>query len=169
MRNLLKQIILYFFICILIFISYSKFILKNDVIKIFGMATFVVLTGSMEPTIQPGEMIIIKETDNYKSNDIITYREDKNFLVTHRIIRVNEEGIVTKGDNNNIEDKEIKKEQILGKVIFQSKLCGFFILYLLKPITLLLIFILLIKDFIFQSLNKGNKKNKEVTNVEGKK
>lgn len=169
MRNLLKQIILYFFICILIFISYSKFILKNDVIKIFGMATFVVLTGSMEPTIQPGEMIIIKETDNYKSNDIITYREDKNFLVTHRIIRVNEEGIVTKGDNNNIEDKEIKKEQILGKVIFQSKLFGFFILYLLKPITLLLIFILLIKDFIFQSLNKENKKNKEVTNVEGKK
>lgn len=169
MRNLLKQIILYFFICILIFISYSKFILKNDVIKIFGMATFVVLTGSMEPTIQPGEMIIIKETDNYKSNDIITYREDKNFLVTHRIIRVNEEWIVTKGDNNNIEDKEIKKEQILGKVIFQSKFCGFFILYLLKPITLLLIFILLIKDFIFQSLNKENKKNKEVTNVEGKK
>lgn len=169
MRNLLKQIILYFFICILIFISYSKFILKNDVIKIFGIATFVVLTGSMEPTIQPGEMIIIKETDNYKSNDIITYREDKNFLVTHRIIRVNEEGIVTKGDNNNIEDKEIKKEQILGKVIFQSKLFGFFILYLLKPITLLLIFILLIKDFIFQSLNKENKKNKEVTNVEGKK
>ena len=98
-----------------------------------------------------------------------TSKYNKNFLVTHRIIRVNEEGIVTKGDNNNIEDKEIKKEQILGKVIFQSKLCGFFILYLLKPITLLLIFILIIKDFIFQSLNKENKKNKEVTNVEGKK
>ncbi len=167
MKNLIQKIVLFIFICILLFISYTKFILKEDVIKIGGIATFVVLTGSMEPTIQAGEMIVVKEENAYQIGDIVTYREEKDFLVTHRIVKIDGENITTKGDNNNLEDKTIKEGQILGKVIFQSKLCGFIILYLLKPITLILIIFLLVQNTLFQILNE--KTIKEVKNTENKK
>ena len=49
-------------------------------------------------------------------NDIISYEEDGN-IITHRLIKKEEDTFITKGDFNNYQDKPIKKEQIIGKVI----------------------------------------------------
>ena len=163
MKKTIQKIILFILIIILLFTLYSRFILKESLIKIAGNAVLVVITGSMEPEIMAGELIVIREVKNYQVGDIVTYREDENYLITHRIIEKQDNYLVTKGDNNNLTDNPIHQNQIEGKVIFHSKICGFFVLYLLKPITLLLILIILIKDSTFYIL-----KNKEVKEKENK-
>jgi signal peptidase len=156
--NIFQIAVLILLILVLIFSLYSKFIIKNNLIKLNGMAVFVVLTGSMEPQIEAGEMILIKECNNYKIGDIVTYCDD-DFFITHRITQISDKKVVTKGDNNNIEDHAIELNQIQGKVVFHSKILGFFILYLLKPITIVYILFCLFKDS-FISLYESKLKNK---------
>lgn len=160
MKQTIQKIFLIIIIFILLFILYSKFILKEELIKLYNTAILVVLTGSMEPTIKSGEMIIIKEQIDYNVDDIVTYKEDRNFFVTHRIINKYENKYETKGDNNNLVDEPIDKDQIEGKVIYHSKVCGFFILYLLKPITLIVIIIFIVKEFFGHINVKGEKNEK---------
>ncbi len=160
MKQTIQKIFLIIIIFILLFTLYSKFILKEELIKLYNTAILVVLTGSMEPTIKSGEMIIIKEQTDYNVDDIVTYKEDRNFFVTHRIINKYENKYETKGDNNNLVDEPIDKDQIEGKVIYHSKVCGFFILYLLKPITLIVIIIFIVKEFFGHIYVKGEKNEK---------
>lgn len=160
MKQTIQKICLIIIIFILLFTLYSKFILKEEIIKLYNTAILVVLTGSMEPTIKSGEMIIIKEQTDYNVDDIVTYKEDRNFFVTHRIINKYENKYETKGDNNNLIDEPIDKDQIEGKVIYHSKVCGFFILYLLKPITLIVIIIFIVKEFFGHIYVKGEKNEK---------
>ena len=77
------------------------------------------------PEIKVKEIIIILKSKEYKENDIITYKINNSYFITHRIISKTEEGYITKGDFNNTEDDRIvTKEQIQGKVIFHSKILG---------------------------------------------
>ena len=71
----------------------------------------------MSPTIEKGDIVIIKIGDEIKENDIITYKKD-NVLITHRISKINENTIIAKGDYNNTDDVPIQKEQVVGKVVF---------------------------------------------------
>ena len=160
MKQIIQKVFLIIIIFILLFTLYSKFILKEELIKLYNTAILVVLTGSMEPTIKSGEMIIIKEQSDYNIDDIVTYKEDKSFFVTHRIVNKYEDKYETKGDNNNLIDESINKDQIEGKVIYHSKVCGFFILYLLKPITLIVIIIFIVKEFFGHIYVKGEKNEK---------
>ncbi len=65
-RNIINNLLIIFIIIILLNIVYSKFILKDDIIKIFGKSFLIVMTGSMEPEIVPGELVIVSEKDEYK-------------------------------------------------------------------------------------------------------
>lgn len=103
-------------------LAIDKFILGNPVPSIFGYSSLYVSTGSMQGTIDEGDMIIIKKTDDYKIGDIVTYLPEgynrKTIPTTHRIIRINDDGTyVCKGDANNSEDPvDVKKEFIIGEV-----------------------------------------------------
>ena len=90
---------------------------KNQYINIFGYSVLSAETGSMSPTIEKGDIVIIKIGDEIKENDIITYKKD-NVLITHRISKINENTIIAKGDYNNTDDLPIQKEQVIGKVVF---------------------------------------------------
>ena len=152
----MQLFIMFMLIFILIMVCYSKFILKQKIIRIGDYSIFVVLTGSMQPTISPGEMILIKNQGHYNEGDIVTYLDEDNFFITHRIIQINDSTCITQGDNNNIQDLPFDKNNILGSVIYHSKVLGFFILYLLKPLTIIYLGILLIfifKDDFFISKN----------------
>ncbi|MBR3697841.1 MAG: hypothetical protein IKM97_06300 [Clostridia bacterium] len=48
----------------------------------------IVVTGSMEPSINIKEMIVIKEQKDYKIGDIVTYKDNNNNFVTHRIVNI---------------------------------------------------------------------------------
>lgn len=146
-------------------VSYSKFIEKEYPVKLFGFAFLIVTTGSMEPQIDSGELIIIKEFDKYEIGDIVTFIDKDDFLVTHRIVCLNEKNMITKGDNNDLLDEEISLNNIKGKVIFHSKASGFFVLYLLKPLVFIYAIVLIILNII---RNFWNEESEDKTNEENK-
>lgn len=101
----------------LIYIFAQTAILKRPYANIFGYSVFEVKTGSMEPTIEIGDIIIVKLDEPFGQDDIITFQE-ANYLITHRVISIQDDYIITKGDNNNTEDEPIKRDNVIGKVIY---------------------------------------------------
>lgn len=83
-----------------------------------------VMSGSMEPTIPTGSLVIVKKTPLHKvsTGDIITFPQGP-LLVTHRVINVEPDHVMTQGDNNNTADSEPVKK-ILGRVILHLPKVG---------------------------------------------
>lgn len=77
---------------------------------------FEVASGSMQPSINQKDLIIVKITDKIKSKDVITYKLDDDFI-THRIIRIDGDTIFTKGDANTSEDYQVSRKDLIGKVV----------------------------------------------------
>ena len=122
---------------LLLFSLYQKYIKKSPLIKIGGLGIAIINSGSMQPTLNIGEMILIQEKKEYNVNDIVVFSET-DFLVTHRIIEVNEKEISTKGDANNIKDEPISKQNIQGKVIYHSEILGWVLNYSIRPSILII-------------------------------
>ena len=105
---------------------------RGHAVSIFGNYTLKVVTGSMEPTIMPGEFIGVHKVQpsELEVNDIITFYSDdpetKDLLITHRIIGIKEDGTyITKGDANNIEDHvAARPERVLGKYVRKARYLG---------------------------------------------
>ncbi len=127
---------------------------EGNTIHIGDYYIFKVATGSMYPTLKIDDLVLVKKTDNYKVNDIVTYYEGTKF-VTHRLISINGDVYITKGDHNNVEDDPIKKEEIFGKVILN--LVFFRILYELCINPFFMTLIVLIVIFINVIKRKDNK------------
>ena len=89
----------------------------KDYVNIFGYSVLSTETGSMAPTIEKGDIVIIKIGDEIRENDIITYKKN-NVLITHRIMNIDGDTIIAIGDYNNTEDEPITKSQVIGKTVF---------------------------------------------------
>ena len=99
------------------------------VLYLFGIVPYVVLSGSMEPTIDTGSLCFINKNAKYedvKEKDIIAFKLSDGTLVTHRAIEITETGIVTKGDNNDGADSnQVKKDNFVGKNLFWIPKVGY--------------------------------------------
>lgn len=141
---------------------YQTKIMNKPYINYFGYTFFEVVSGSMEPTIDTYDVIIVKINKNVKENDIITFYNDETF-VTHRIIEyINDDKILTKGDANNTNDKYISKDLIVGKVVHVARKIGVIKRVLSVPKVLISILItILLFSFVFSLDNKVVKNDKE--------
>jgi len=95
---------------------FKRVILKEQLPIVFGYGSAIIVTGSMEPVIMPGDLVIIRKQNDYKPDDIVTYRGNNN-PITHRILIKTPDGYITGGDANNTDDGEINKSRIIGKVV----------------------------------------------------
>lgn len=102
--------------------------------SIFGVKLFVVKSGSMEPTIKTGSVVINKSQDYYFNNDIITFKNKDKPLetTTHRVIDKAYEDpaflFITQGDANNSPDTEkVTQDRIVGKVVFSIPYIGYIV------------------------------------------
>lgn len=89
------------------------YVLKTD----YPMAS--ITSGSMWPALKQGDLVLIegvKSKEEIKVGDIIVYQNPKGFTI-HRVIKMNEETLVTKGDANNVQDDPIRYEKIIGKTL----------------------------------------------------
>lgn len=109
-------IILVVILLILMFFYAQLKIFGKEYVNVCGYTFFQVVTGSMSGTIEINDIVIVRITKNVKENDIITYKSGNDY-VTHRVIRVQGNTIVTKGDANNTEDEPITKDLVLGRVV----------------------------------------------------
>ena len=109
----------------------DKFIIGSPVPSFCGYSSLSIATGSMSGTLEIGDIIIIKDTDDYKIGDIVTFLQgDDTVPTTHRIIQYAEDGrFITKGDANNADDGEkgVAKEEILGEMVCHMPILGMFV------------------------------------------
>lgn len=98
----------------------------------FGVEPTVISSGSMQPALDVGDIVIISELDidSLKVGDIIQYRQANiSIPIVHRIDEIKtEEGVTlffTKGDANNNRDMEpVRANQIMGKALFNIPKIG---------------------------------------------
>lgn len=133
-------------------------ILKKDLSTVNGYTYLNVVTGSMNPTIKIGDLIIIDTEDkDIKNGDIITFKDENQNLVTHRVIETNEDFVLTKGDANNTDDGYINRNRIVGKYVFKLKAFGYVIETFKSPFTLVIILVLGVLVCYILSIDKdGN-------------
>ena len=111
-------------------LCFDKFVLKHQIPSIFGYSSLMVATGSMSGTIEEGDLIIIKNTGDYKVGEIVTFFQDGDTIpTTHRIIGVDDEGLwITRGDANNSKDsRSISSDEIIGEWVMTIPYVGTFI------------------------------------------
>lgn len=131
---------------------------------VFGYAAVSVLTGSMEPEISPGDMVVIHRQDAYSVGDIITFYDDfTDVHVTHRIVRVEDDNYITQGDSPNNNAQEIvPKNTVVGKVVAILPFVGRIVEFLRSPLGLLSIVIIIGAVWLILWLLRGDKsKNAE--------
>ena len=116
------DIILFIILAIALIMAYNHIqinIKGNTYTTMLGYSAFEVATGSMSNTIEIGDVILVKliePNEPVSENEIVVFTQDTK-LVTHRIIKINGDQIITKGDANNKEDDPITRKQIIGKVV----------------------------------------------------
>lgn len=98
-----------------------------------GYRTFLVQSGSMEPSIVTGDVILISPQKTYSVNDVITFYDSNHKIVTHRITKINgnlNNSYITKGDANRVTDSsQTLPQNILGKVILVIPKVGFLVAF----------------------------------------
>lgn len=103
---------------------------KNKPVNIFGTSFAIVQTGSMEPEIKVGDLIVFRSADynSIKVGDNIVFVADESFdrnlqglTVVHKVIEITDEGLVTKGVNNLSADGGFRDaNELLGICVSNS-------------------------------------------------
>ena len=150
-------VVIALFLCTILFFNISTLILAKKIVNgesvQSGYSLAIVSSGSMEPTLNKNDLIIIKGSSDYMIQDIATYVTEKGTLITHRIIEISESGYTLQGDSNNTKDKEIQKQRFLGKVALVIPNVGGILSTLSSPIGIVFIIvfptgIILISHFV---------------------
>lgn len=142
-------IVLPFLIFNLTLIIKSK-LYPNKIADFMGYKPFIVMSGSMETTINIGDLVIVKKVNSSSihAGDIIAFKNG-NIVISHRVKEViNDSGTYkfkTKGDNNNVADDFIVNSDAI-EGIFVNKIPGLgsILLFLGKPIGLLMVILVII-------------------------
>ena len=93
----------------------------------FGYKPAIVLSGSMEPTIETGSIVLIdkNDTEDIAKGDIIAFNVDNTFI-THRVTKIDDEGIHTKGDGNQTADLWVlQQDDVVGKTAYWIPKAGY--------------------------------------------
>jgi len=124
--NTIVNIILVLFIIFAIMVSYTAYTTKagSGVPTIFGIRPFAVLTDSMAPFFEAGDLVIDKvpDYDAIEVGDVITFWtviNGQKVLNTHRVIEIEDYDsyryFYTKGDNNTIADADgVHQRDVVG-------------------------------------------------------
>ena len=135
---------------------------SNNKFSICGIKIFTVITGSMIPVYNIGDILIVQEVsaEELKINDDIVYNGEmgnvRNKVITHRIVEINkkEDGnyrIITKGVANTARDPEINQKQLIGKVRGKVTIVH----WILRLITNIFVWIfVLVIIFIYKNIKK---------------
>ena len=142
-------------ILVAVLLVWSALPMKN------GPKVFIVQSGSMEPAIKTGSVVVVKSASDYKVGDVITfgpYSKTK-APTTHRIFDVKVENgqpvYITKGDANNAPDqRQVAKRDIIGKVLLDVPYVGYAVAAAKTPVGFTAIIIIPAAVIIYDEIRK---------------
>ncbi len=132
-------------------------LLGNKLPMPLGYGASVVMSGSMEPTLKVDDLVFIKKTKDIKVDDIIVFQSG-NSLVIHRVIKIDGDGVTTKGDANNAEDEPIKLKDVKGVMVGRIPFVGILVDFIKQPIVVI---ILLVGAFLLTEKSYRKEKQKD--------
>lgn len=140
-----------------------------------GIKTYVIISGSMQPELDIGDIVVVKKVEKKQLNkgDIISFRQGQN-VITHRIYDItleeNELKIQTKGDNNNTKDEGIiTYNDIEGKVIKKVSKLGNIVITLKGKKIILIIILIIYVYLIYDGIVKKRKNKRRIKRLEHEK
>ncbi|MBQ0098729.1 MAG: signal peptidase I [Oscillospiraceae bacterium] len=162
--NVIATIFLVLLVIIVIFVFVVR--ISGDTPNVFGYQVFRVSSGSMEPTLKVGDVILVKRTEPslIKNGDIITYKgaegDFRDKIITHKVVEepvINEYGEyvfqtcgIAKGA---IPDPKIKGNQILGVYISTIPLLNYLYSFFLTDYGLVAFIGLIVVLFAYEMIS----------------
>lgn len=168
-RKMTKKIIKYIILIglIILFIINLIFSFEENT-HILGIYMFNIVSESMEPTFYIEDLVVVKKckSEELQIGDIITFKQEDR-TISHRIVKIiKEKGevkFITKGDNNDILDKDfVEMKNVYGKVLFSIKKVGKVIHYIqnVRGFINIAFFILIV--YILVSLRENQKNTRKI-------
>lgn len=111
---------------------YSGSLRKDGLPMPMGVGMSIVLSGSMEPTLQVNDLVIVHRQDSYRTGDIVVFQTGS-ALVVHRIVSIDGDTVVTRGDANDGTDPPITTDAIKGRVAARIPGVGAAVQFLRTP------------------------------------
>ncbi|KQR53714.1 hypothetical protein ASF88_02315 [Leifsonia sp. Leaf336] len=102
--------------------------------RLAGAVPVTILTSSMEPTLPPGTLVVVKPVAaaDIRVGDVVTYqiRSGQPEVISHRVIAITHSTtggltFTTKGDNNAKADPPVIADQVRGEVWYSIPLLGY--------------------------------------------
>lgn len=106
----------------------------------------IVQSGSMEPALKTGSVVVIRAQENYAIGDIVTFGGDQpnSLPTTHRIIadevQNGQLAYITKGDaNDSVDQNATRLTSVRGKVVFNIPYLGYLLDFARQPLGFVLL------------------------------
>ncbi|MYL41404.1 signal peptidase I [Virgibacillus salexigens] len=168
-RRALKILLRFLFVLMVIFVLFIVIqLLRNpgQPPSLFSFQPFTVLSNSMNPTFETGDMVIVKrlEASEIQENDVITFKEAADKYITHRVSEVilqqGDIQFVTKGDNNNVVDETlVSAKNVIGKQVFMIPNVGFISKFISGPVGFFLLILLPFTGYICLEVYERSQKS----------
>ncbi len=107
----------------------------------------------MYPNLKNGDFLVVNQNADYQINDIICFYNEENKRVVHRIVDINDNVYITKGDFNKDYDKPLNANQIIGKVVYKSSILG----VVFENLHIIIIAFIIFCFFMLKNLDKYDK------------
>lgn len=134
---------------------------KDEYANLFGYTFFEVATASMYPTLEVGDVVVVKITKEVEENDIIVYIDNKS-IITHRLIEKKDNELIARGDANNSADMPINENMLLGKVVNIIPELGIWRkVFVSKEVAGLIIFLLVLIGIGYAYFSKPEENNEK--------
>ena len=161
-RKIVSTVILVAFILALIIVLIAR--ISGSTPSVFGHSILRVETGSMEPQLKVGSIILVKKVDpaTLKKGDVITYYGQEppvtGQLVTHQISEEprQEDGkyyFITKGLANTLSDPEFDDSHLYGKVVYKIPILGTLYDFFSSPFGLIAFIVVMMIAFSSELIN----------------
>lgn len=106
-----------------------------------GYQLRVVESGSMEPTIPTGAVVVVRAAETYAVGDVVTFqRRGDAAATTHRIIALEDGDFIMQGDANNVADMTpVRPAEVVGRVMVTVPYVGYVLAFAKQPIGFLIL------------------------------
>lgn len=140
---------------------------------LFGFNSVIVLSGSMEPVLRVGDIVMTRDVDpaTVGVGDVVTYRSGKVFT-THRIIRVVDTSqgrqFEVKGDNNPTPDATLVSEElVVAKMAFDLPKMGYLVDFAHSPngMTIFIIIPAVVLALVWYRERQGKKARSQMSPI----
>ena len=164
--KIIYYIVFTFILSIVLLLIVSTFPISGNI------KVMIVQSGSMEPTIKTGSIVVVKPMNDYKIGEIITFNiKGAEYPITHRIEDIGviegKKYYITRGDANEERDQtETRESDVFGKSLFSVSYLGYAVDFAKKPIGFILIIgipaIIIIADEIKKIYDEIKKKKNKI-------